>query len=526
MNSRQSDSSALEDAVKAGQQKNGPVLEIELKLRLDPSDVGRFRRCSLLRDHKIARAGASHLISTYFDTPSLALRDKKVAFRLRQAGQSIEQTLKAPKGIQGGLQARSEWNAYLDSPEPQIELIGDPRLRKWLLKRQEADGLEPVFLTDIKRTTWQIVYGQSRMEVALDQGEIRSGDAQRGISEVELELQDGDPADLLAFALELVRTYRLVLDRDSKAARGYALYAGRDPRPMRAVEPALSKEMTVLSAFAAFMRSGIEQTMANVPVVHRGDDPEGVHQARVGVRRMRSALSIFKPALDPVFFAWAKSELSWLQTSLGPARDLDVFLEETLEPLNRRFGSDDTLISVTKTAQAARDAAYRQASETLQSARYSEILMRLEGWLLEIDKADDKNVSLLEFAARNLDKRLKRVLKDGGKKPSKLEEAFLHPLRIDLKKLRYAAAFFRNLHAEKSAKPYVRQLGAIQDCLGGLNDALVQSSVLEDLNISRGKTRDRMQGMLDGWHAARIEQGLSHLDREWAVLRATQPFWR
>ena len=173
MNLQQMDSSALEDAAKTGLQPAGPVTEIELKLRLDPADVGRFRRCPLLRDHKIARAGASHLISTYFDTPTLALRDKKVALRLRQAGRSIEQTLKAPKGIQGGLQARSEWNAYVESSEPQLDLIGDARLRKWLSKRQEAEGLEPVFLTDIKRTTWQIVYGQSRMEVALDQGEIR-----------------------------------------------------------------------------------------------------------------------------------------------------------------------------------------------------------------------------------------------------------------------------------------------------------------------------------------------------------------
>ena len=526
MNLQQLDSSALEDAVKAGQQKDGPVIEIELKLRLDPADVGRFRRCPLLRDHKIARAGASHLISTYFDTPSLALRSKKVAFRLRQAGRSIEQTLKAPKGIQGGLQARSEWNAYLDSAVPQIDLIGDPRLRKWLLKRQESDGLEPVFVTDIKRTTWQIVYGQSRLEVALDQGEIRSGDKRREISEVELELQSGDPADLLDFALELVRTYRLVLDRDSKAARGYALYAGDDPQPVRAVEPVLTREMTVLAAFAAFMRSGIVQTMANVPVVLLGEDPEGVHQARVGIRRMRSALSIYKPALDPAVFAWAKSELSWLQSSLGPARDLDVFLEETLTPLNHRFGSDPTLASVTKTAEAARDAAYRLAMETLQSARYSEILIRLEGWLLEIDQAGGGDVPLHDFAAKSLDKRLKRVLKDGGKKPSALEEESLHPLRIDLKKLRYAAAFFRSLYTEKSAKPYLKQLGAIQDCLGGLNDALVQSSVLEHLNISRGKTRDRMQGMLDGWHAARIEQGLSHLDREWTTLREMRPFWR
>ena len=512
--------------VQQGPAPGGAVEEIELKLRLDPADVGRFRRSPLLRDHKIARAGGSHLISTYFDTPSLALRQRKIALRLRQAGRSVEQTLKVPKGAVGGLQTRSEWNAFLQGTEPDLSLIGDPAQQKWLIKRQESEGLEPVFVTDIHRTTWQIVYGQTRMEVALDQGEIRSGDRTRAISEVELELQSGSADDLLAFALELTRVFRLVLDRDSKAARGYALFLDTVPEAVRAKEPTLTAALPVPAAFAAFIRSGIEQTMANVPVVLAGEDIEGVHQARVGVRRMRSALSQFKSVLDPEILARAKADLSWLQSALGPARDLDVFIDETLMPLTARFPDDGVVASVSDAATEARRQAYEQASAALQSSRYSETLIRLEGWLLTLERAEYAGPSLKEFAARSLDKRLKRVMKDAGKRPSRLAEEVLHPLRIDIKKLRYAAAFFRSLYGEKQTKPYIQRLGRLQDCLGGLNDALVQRSVLDSLNVGKGRVRDRMQGILDGWHAARIEQGLASLDLAWSELRELKPFWR
>lgn len=503
-----------------------PYEELELKLKLNPKAVSRLRRSPLLRDHKIARAGASHLISTYYDTPSLALKKKKAALRIRKMGRALEQTLKSPKGVQGSLQSRAEWNAFITTHEPDIALIGDVEIRSWLEKRQETEGLSAVFKTDIKRTTWQIVFQQSRFEVALDLGEIRSGERRAPICEVELELVSGRAADLLSFALRLIDAYPLVVDRDSKAARGYALFLNTKPEPVRASEPDLSNFPSVPQAFAAFVRSGVEQLMSNVPAVNLGEDPEGIHQARVGVRRLRSALSLFKPVLDPEKLDWTKAELRWLQAELGCARDLDVFILETLTPLSARLPKDAALSVVSDAANEAKLKAYTNAIGALQSARYSTLLVRLEEWLLEIESTVTEGPDLLAFAKASLEKRLKRVLKGGGKAPSNLPEDDLHPLRIDLKKLRYAASFFRTVFSEKQAKPYIRQLGSLQDCLGGLNDALVQRSVLETLDIKQKPAELRMQGMLDGWHAARTEQGLSVLDAEWTNFRARTPFWK
>lgn len=499
--------------------------EIEIKLRLAPRDAGRFRRAPMLQEYKTARAGFSHLVSTYFDTPDLALRNRKVALRIRRMGRALEQTLKAPKGLQAGLQSRTEWNAFIETEEPDLSLIGDPALRKWLRKRTKADGLTAVFTTDIKRTTWQIVFNTTRLEVALDEGRIIAGDRSLPISEVELELVEGAASDLIAFAQLLIEKYPLVLDRDSKAARGYALFTGATVSPVKAQEPDLNTDMTVWDAFAASVQSGILQVMSNAPVVMLRADPEGVHQARVGVRRIRAALSLFKSVLDEDRLAAAREDLKWLQQALGPARDFDVFLEETMAPVIKTLPDEPGLLRIRDAAAQAREKGYDMAVEALSSSQYSAILLRLEEWLLSsVHGAADTPLS--EFARQSLDKRLKTVLKSCGKHPARLPEQELHPLRIEFKKLRYACAFFQSLYGGKKKTVYIKQLAALQDCLGGLNDALVQGELVEALPLGKSVEAARAKALMTGWHAARTQQGLSGLDKSWAAFKALKPFWQ
>ncbi|RVU38494.1 CYTH and CHAD domain-containing protein [Hwanghaeella grinnelliae] len=500
--------------------------EIEIKLRLAPRDAGRFRRARLLQEYKTAKAGWAHLVSTYFDTPDLALRTRKVALRIRRMGDALEQTLKAPKGLQGGLQSRTEWNAVVENEEkPDLSSIGDPKLRKWLRKRTKENGLTAVFTTDIKRTTWQILYNGTRLEVALDEGQILAGDRSRPISEVELELVEGDATDLVAFAQLLIEKYPLVLDRDSKAARGYALFADTEVSPVKAKDPDLTTDMTVWNAFSASVQSGVLQVMSNAPVVMLRDDPEGVHQARIGVRRIRAALSLFKNALDADKVAVAREDLKWLQQALGPARDFDVFLEEAVEPLIKAMPDEACLTRLKEVSETARKNGYDMAVDALSSSRYSAVLLRLEAWLLSPEHAA-ADVPLAQFAKRSLDKRLKAVLKSCGKHPARLPEADLHPLRIEFKKLRYAASFFQSLYGGKKKFAYIKQLAALQDCLGGLNDALVQGELMEALPLGKAADAARAKALMTGWHAARTQQGLSGLDKEWAAFKAFKPFWR
>ena len=197
-----------------------PFEEIEIKLRVPAKSAGAVKRSSLIRDHKTARARGRQLVSVYFDTERLDLHSAKAALRVRHMGRAREQTLKLPKGIATGLQSRAEWNAFIDDDRPDLSRIEDKKLRKWLRRKGGADALVPVFTTDVHRTAWPAVFRKSKFEIAFDYGRILSGEKSEDICEVELELIEGDPLDMMAFALILSDRHGLAIDKESKAPRG------------------------------------------------------------------------------------------------------------------------------------------------------------------------------------------------------------------------------------------------------------------------------------------------------------------
>lgn len=503
--------------------------EIELKLHVPPGEVNRFRRSAFLRDHKTGRAGSALLVSTYFDTPDLDLKGRKQALRIRQIGKARQQTLKISEKAAGGLQERREFNAMVAGDEPDIALIGDDALAKQITKLADRKGLKAVFSTEIRRTTWQIAYGDSMIEVALDLGRIVSGDRQMPVSEIELELVEGKASDVVRAARAICGTHPFTLDQASKAARGYALFLDRKPDPAKGDKVALSAAMTPAGALARILQSGIAQVLENVPVVRLGEDPEGVHQARVGVRRLRSALPLFKPFVTQDYMADIRDELRWLQQELGPARDFDVFLETSLGALDRHFSDDTGVRAMIDGARAAQAAGYVRANAALSSPRFTAIMLTLDLYAVEaseIEAGAVADVKLKRHAGQMLDKRLKNVMKAAGKKPYALAHDDLHPLRLELKKLRYATGFFQSLYDPGAAKAYGKTLSRLQDCLGALNDALVQRHLVEDLAAAGVAIAPLALGRLEGWNGALIEAGLSHLKAEWKAFSRAKPFWR
>lgn len=500
--------------------------EIEIKLHLPAEQANRFRRSALLRRHKLARASTSRLVSTYFDTPKLQLRKKGMALRIRRVGHVLEQTLKWNDPNGAGLQRRREFNHPVANDLPDLDVIQDAGVRGWLHRRGMAKALQEVFVTDIRRTKWPVYYDGAQIEVALDEGELRAGKGSSPVSEIELELVSGDPAALLDLAMAISSRLDVTLDHGSKASRGYALFEGAQARPVKGTDPALAGDMTLWAAFGAFMGSGVRQLVANAPVVLQGSDPEGVHQARVAVRRMRAALALFKPVLAEGPQSDLRRELRWLQQELGPARDWDVFIVETFTPLRRRAGASAALDRLANSAEDARQAGYTRAAAAISSRRFTSCLLRLEKWLLEGENDCRSDATLPEFAGAVLDRRRRRVLKMAGKSVITLPEESLHALRIELKKLRYAASFFQALYGRARSKAYLKTLAGLQDCLGSLNDAVVQGQLLAELE-GRGQAADpEAVAMLTGWRAAHIDRGMSRLSALWKTFSGTGPFWK
>ena len=520
--------------------------EIELKLLLAPAQLNKLSRLPLLRAFAVGRGQSKQLDSTYFDTPDFLLRRRRMALRVRRIGDRRVQTLKlAPEAAAdftepaaerlNGVQHHLEFESEIAGDLPDLAAVDSGGLQDWFAEQQLADRLEPVFTTTIARRTRLLRMADTEIELALDLGEIHAQGRSEAICEAELELKWGQPNRLFELAMMLAEALPLRLGGPTKAARGYDLFAGRTPQPAKGEKPSLAPGMSVAEAFAQIMRCAIAQMRANEDAVFAASDPEGVHQLRVGVRRARAALSVFKPAMHETAHGLMAEELRWLQRELGPARDLDVFQEDTVQPLLRRLPSEPSLPALESVVRQAKEAAYERAHLALENPRYARLLLRLELFLAEgtwkrpgeSGLPGPADAPIGNLASALLDKR-QRQLRKLHRKAKRGDEAALHGVRIAAKKLRYAAEFFRDIYGRKSVKGYVAALSDLQDTLGAVNDAVVGHRLLDELEPAlqtSGEDARLAVGIVMGWQAARIEDDLKRFEAVWKALRAQKPFW-
>ena len=508
--------------------------EIELKLAIAASDVPKLARVPLLKSSSRGRAATSRLYSIYYDTPEFSLRQQGVALRLRRIGARWLQTLKSAGRVEGGLHQREESETAVPA-----QILNYPALAQSGAAAVFADPglplrLQPVFATDFKRTSWKLEPAAgAEIEFCLDRGAISAGPAQVPISEIELELKRGPPEQLLEFALKLLQTVPLRLEPASKAERGYALVSGLSAAPVKAAAPALQPAMTVTEAFRIVVFSCVTHLQANERGLIESDDPEYLHQARVALRRLRSALSVFNRAFSRALFEESVVELRWLGRCLGPARDWDVFATETLPLVCQAFPGEPGLHWLTERTAELRSAADSSAREAVASARYTVLLLKLTGmfvretWQTPADDAAAaaRALPLSEFAAGLLERRHKKVMK-GGHSLSELDPVRLHALRIEIKKLRYAADFFSALYNKGAVRDYLTTLADLQALLGELNDAVTIERLLEPIRESDAAGHWlEAPGLIRGWAACKSRAHLDGLEDAWQHFRDCKAFW-
>jgi len=501
--------------------------EIELKLSLPETEIARFRRDSLIHRQKRGRALNKPLLAAYFDTPDMKLRARKMAFRIRQEGRARIQTLKVSNSPAAGLQIRGEYNAPTSADVPDLDLISDEGVRSVMTEViGETGSLVPVFTTDIRRTLWTLEEGANAVEVCLDIGAIVSGGKSVSVCEVELELKSGSVAYLLDIADILAERYGCQVFTDSKAARGYHLFQPREPEVRRATKLLLEPEMSVWEAFQTIMAEGTEQLFGNIPVVRDGNNSDGVHQARVGVRRMRAALSAFQPALTEEFRKPLNRQLRWFAGMLGPARDWDVFIDETLGPVSAAPNPPPGLKKFQARCGEARRRAYRRANKGLNADRFGRIQLSLIRIPYHAAPTKEALGPIGAFAGNLLDERLLTIQTAAGEDPAGLDEISLHALRIDIKKMRYAVEFFGNLYDTADVKSYRSALKKLQECLGGLNDAAVHTAMLQSMDAPDHPVPKSVRRSIETHLSRSQDQGLSSLSAMWAWFSGLTPFWR
>ena len=433
----------MKDATARGGAQEGR--EVELKLAIDPGRLDDVAKALARRAGKRARKDALH--STYYDTPGQALRKAGVTLRVRRIGERRIQTVKAGEA-QAGLFDRPEWEAEIEGDEPELARAKGTALEPLL--DGKAGKLRPVFRVEVERTAYRVKMGESRIEAALDRGTISAGKRTASVSEVELELKRGVPADLFALARELADEFPLRVGHSTKAERGYRLREGKPDKPAKATPPKLRPGMTAGEAFQVIGRSCLRHLLANEPLLREARDPEAVHQMRVAMRRLRAAMSIFKRVVADERSDTVRNELRALAGELGEARDIDVLLEKTIAPARQRHPDEADLAALAEAYEERREAAYDKAIEGLESGRFARTVLDAAGWietgpwLAQGTSAAARDEPAEAFAAKELARRAKRIRKR-GKHIEELEPEARHELRIAVKKLRYACEFFAPL---------------------------------------------------------------------------------
>lgn len=449
--------------------------ELELKFQIGPDAVA-----SLADSFPAKATQSSRLQAVYFDTPSHALRDAGYSLRVRRDGDVYTQTLK--HRADGGLFERDEWETDVAGPHldmavldatPAKDVVGDARL-------------EAVFAVAFERQLFVWTHDNDAVQISVDTGLISAGDKTEPVAELELELIKGTPSTLFGLARTLQDKMAMTLAFASKAERGYRLAGHDGTAALEARRAAIGPETTAGEAFQIVARDSLIQIAGNSALLQRSNNPEILHQVRVGLRRFRTALKAFKTVLDPGGLSVARTETRWLAGELALARDLDVFLQNTDRPDDVDENSGRAaFLQALRIAQAE---AYERALAAIRSPRYDRLLLSMGEWIEagrwlrmdDKDRRDLRNAPVAALAVPLMDRWHGRLLAR-SRGLAGLAIPARHKVRKQARTLRYAAAFFGDAvvkHPRRRAA-FMARLRAVQDRLGELNDMAIAKNIAE-----------------------------------------------
>ena len=508
-------------------------IETEIKFEVSPGDLQKLAASRSLRPSDGQLVEHRHLVSTYFDTPEHLLRRNGISLRIRQAGKKRIQTIKS--AANGVAVARGEWERRIDGNEPELRAARGTPLPRLLSKRLKRN-LDAVFSTHVHRTLVPLRLGNSRVELALDEGHIRAGLYSSPLAEVELELKNGSIGDLFKTARTVAQLVPARLALKAKSQQGYDLITDQPTASVPAAKIVLPAKATLATAFQAVGRSTLHHIAANESAVLAGL-PEGIHQMRVGVRRLRAAIWVFSDLLRCKQTESIRTDLKWLAGKLGSVRDLDVFLATQVKRLETADPPIAGLGDLVAELDYRRAVAAEAAKAAVASSRYRLLILDALAWIedgawLKL-RPELRNRRIKPFAADLFDRRIAKARKR-ARNIGKLGVHARHKLRIAMKKLRYSIYFFESLfggHASKKALAGFKEcLGSLQDNLGALNDIAVHQRLVtrlrSDIENRKSEPVAFAAGAVVGTERGEAEKLITAAEKAARKLRRAKDFWR
>lgn len=484
--------------------------------------------------YAVVPAGQKTHLDTYYDTADWRLSRGKFTCRVRQKKDGAELTLKGMAGALDGMRSRRELTerleshslgAILEAPGPCGTAI------RLIVGRRHP---EPLFTLEQQRRTFDLSDSEGLLgEISVDDTWVTEGRAH--LARVEVEVDAAAVERARRFVELFVVTAGLLPGTLSKFEFGLNAAGLRVAPTETTLGPAtVNDAMTAAVVGFAIMRKHFAVFLANEPGTRLGEDIEALHDMRVAARRLRAAMSAFRPFLGPRVERF-REQLGWVAAALGEVRDLDVQLERMAEwRAEAAPGQELALDAVGALLNARRQVARTRMLAALNSRRY-DILVERFASLLRRGSPRSWTIGrepILQVAPDLLEKRYRRLRRLGDAiTPASPPEAY-HMLRIEAKKVRYALEFVGPIYG-KPATDFAGRLTALQDLLGLHQDADVAVEMLRDMALVSGRklgpeTLLVMGGISERYrrHAGELRLGFPALYRkisgaEWKTLRKT-----
>ncbi|HTQ70228.1 MAG TPA: CHAD domain-containing protein [Acidocella sp.] len=429
----------------------------------------------------------------FFDTENFALAHHGITLYLRKAGRGASMVL---------LHEGEMLRAMLPTQAPDLAAFG-PDWQAALTGILKDAPLGEVASASLRQTIRKL----GSAELAFETGHLTAHGQKLAFSELQIS---APAATLPETALALAARFTLRLQPLPPGPRAVRL-AGGPPQAVQKAAPGLQGEPCLDEAVQHVISACLDQFRANWAVFYEGDEVGAVHQMRVALRRLRSALGLFNRALPTPEFRTLREEAKRIAGTMGEARNWDVFIAMLHDGPAAAFPNEVGFVALEAQCTAHRQAGYKLVRELLEDPATTRFLLMAEGFIAKRGWRGGLPTEALprlaqparSFGAECLE-RLHRKVRKRGRHLGGLPAHDRHMVRIELKKLRYAAEFFGNLFAPRGrVRHFNRAAAALQEELGKLNDMATAEGLAIRL---QGGTPEALRalGIVLGWtaHAA------------------------
>ncbi len=503
--------------------------EIELKLGVPESSIAGVER-----DLRRFGARTASIESHYWDRGDGRLARANVSLRLRKVAGRWEQTVKAPgrnvvERLEETAPRPGRFGASAPWPDPSLHAGTEAgrRLAAALAGRSAAkEPWLPVHVTRVRRRAATIETGGAVVEVAFDLGTIEAGERALPVCELEIELERGRAAALVAVARASIDAHGMWLSTTAKSTRGERLASGTTaPSAVKAGPIDLHAVATGAELFRAVMANCCEHVLANASTIAAGEvDDDAIHQLRVGLRRMRTAwreLAPWRGALAPGWEAAAAETFR----ALGDYRDRHT----VAGAMERRLGdggAPEPALTSPQTAASADPVAI------VRAARFQHALLDVVEFLLEasadatVDAPADQTADAPEAsrALAQVGSRLGRLharLGRAAKRFDRLDEPSRHRVRKQLKRLRYLSGFVAARYKTARVERFLKRLEPAQDALGHYMDLIIAIELAQ----RRAEAGHARAWFNVGWLRAQLPDAVRAARNALRRSAAARPFW-